>query len=253
MMIMFDVSASDDRGAVDVSGEVFRLGDETALELVVDATRGLAAVTAVVNAASQRAEDHAGQQVILLRMAAFRQGEQSWPGAVTIKEVNSWERAVRRLERSTAVCITVADGVCGGPTLDLLLATDYRIVSTDCRIFLPINAGHCWPGMALHRLVQRLGLSKARQLVLWGHELNADEALRLGLVDEVAPPEQLDTTWRSAAMLMGPTAGFDLAMRRQLLLEAIATEFDDALGTHLAACDRELRRLVTSRVDESKR
>ncbi|KOG89867.1 enoyl-CoA hydratase, partial [Streptomyces varsoviensis] len=36
-------------------------------------------------------------------------------------------------------------------------------------------------------------------------------------------------------------SGKDLAIRRQLLLDARTTSFEDALGPHLAACDRLLR------------
>jgi isomerase DpgB len=42
--------------------------------------------------------------------------------------------------------------------------------------------------------------------------------------------------------------GAELAIRRQLMLEAMTTTFEDALGTHLAACDRALRSVATGAV-----
>jgi len=39
--------------------------------------------------------------------------------------------------------------------------------------------------------------------------------------------------------------GRELSIRRRLLLEAASTSFEDALGAHLAACDRALRRAAT--------
>jgi isomerase DpgB len=42
--------------------------------------------------------------------------------------------------------------------------------------------------------------------------------------------------------LTAGVAGEELAIRRQLLLDAGHTRFEDALGSHLAACDRALRR-----------
>jgi isomerase DpgB len=39
----------------------------------------------------------------------------------------------------------------------------------------------------------------------------------------------------------GAVAGAELAIRRQLLLDAPTVSFDDALGVHLAACDRAIR------------
>jgi isomerase DpgB len=38
----------------------------------------------------------------------------------------------------------------------------------------------------------------------------------------------------------------DFAVRRRLMQDSISTNFDDALGTHLAACDRALRRAAAA-------
>ncbi|MCZ9336264.1 enoyl-CoA hydratase/isomerase family protein, partial [Streptomyces sp. TRM76130] len=43
------------------------------------------------------------------------------------------------------------------------------------------------------------------------------------------------------AGLAGGLSGKELAIRRQLLFDAANTAFEDALGPHLAACDRALR------------
>ncbi|MEK8174877.1 hypothetical protein NKH77_54940 [Streptomyces sp. M19] len=48
---------------------------------------------------------------------------------------------------------------------------------------------------------------------------------------------------------MGRISDQELAVRRQLLLEAASVEYDEALGVHLAACDRELRRLRGNTAD----
>jgi isomerase DpgB len=177
----------------------------------------------------------------VLRLGATRPEDRSWPGAVEIQDVNRWERAVRRLERLTAVSIAVGSGTCGGHALDLLLAADYRIATADFRLLLPVNDGHFWPGMAIHRLANQLGVARARQLVLWGHEISARRAVELGLIDEIAT-EPTDAV-QAATLLLGRVSGADLAVRRQLLLEAPATSFEEAIGAHLAACDRELRRV----------
>jgi isomerase DpgB len=48
-----------------------------------------------------------------------------------------------------------------------------------------------------------------------------------------------------AIEVVAAAGGADLAIRRQLVLEAANTAFEDALGVHLAACDRALRRAAT--------
>jgi isomerase DpgB len=66
----------------------------------------------------------------------------------------------------------------------------------------------------------------------------------MGVIDEVAD----DTTAAIAkAMEMAAAVeGTELAIRRQLMLEAPTATFEDALGVHLAACDRSLRRLAVA-------
>jgi isomerase DpgB len=220
---------------------VIELAGGLGFDLEIDCTRSLTELTAVLTAVCARAEDRTGPAVIILRLHGMAVGERSWPGPVGIQAVNRWERAVRRLERLASVCVAVASGTGRGPVLDLLLAADYRIVDADFRLLLPVNDSQFWPGMAVYRLANEIGLARARHLVLWGAEITAARAGEIGLVDEVS--SDLAESVRVATVWLGRLAGPELAIRRQLLLEAPGASFEDALGPHLAACDRELRRL----------
>jgi len=160
-------------------------------------------------------------------------------GDVTVQAVNRWERALRRLERLPAATVAVVDGPCAGPAFDALLTADYRIASAAVRLRIaPVGAGP-WPGMALYRRANQVGTGRARSLALFGTELPAARAAEWGLLDEVVP----DPAARSRAVLdaFAGTRGKELAIRRRLLLDAGYTSFEDALGAHLAACDRALR------------
>ena len=206
------------------------------MELEID-TSGLADLAARVGSACDQMEDEAGDGTVLVVRLSCGPNDPRWPGEVNVAAVNRWERAVRRLERLDVPTVAVATGRCGGPALDVLLATDYRVAGGDLCLCLPRYRGRVWPGMALHRLANQLGAARARRLVLTGQDIRAERALSLGLVDEVS--EDVDTAVTAAAALLG---GLDVSVRRQLVLEAASTSFEDALGTHLAACDRELRR-----------
>jgi isomerase DpgB len=209
--------------------------------VAIDGTRPLPELTDAVNAACAAVEDQRERTVLVVRLDPTPAGFRAWPGRVGIQEVNRWERAVRRLEGVAAATIATARGTCGGPALDLLLAADYRIATDDLLLMLPVNDGHFWPGMSVYRLVRHLGVARARQLVLWGVDIPLRQATELGLIDQVSAdiPEAVHTT----AALMDRVSDQELAVRRNLVLEAASAEFDDALGVHLAACDRELRRL----------
>jgi isomerase DpgB len=163
-----------------------------------------------------------------------------WPGDVEIGLVGRWERALRRVERLGTATIAVASGRCDGGAAELLLATDYRVATPDFRLSIGAAVGAAWPGMAVHRLAQQLGPARARRLVLFGAEVSAAEAVELGVLDRVG--EDRRDLVLSAAAAVGALAPAELAIRRRLLLDAAGTTFETALGVHLAACDRELRR-----------
>ncbi|AXB42459.1 hypothetical protein A4R43_07895 [Amycolatopsis albispora] len=165
---------------------------------------------------------------------------QAWPGEVSIHLVSRWERAVRRVERLRATTIAAASGTCSGPALELLLATDYRLAAHDARLHLPSEPGGFWPGMVLHRLANQIGGRRARRLLLHPPELSAAEAAGWGLVDEVG--QDLGAAVERVVSTLAPVDGAEFAIRRRLLLDAPTTTFEDALGVHLAACDRVLRR-----------
>jgi isomerase DpgB len=154
--------------------------------------------------------------------------------------VNKWERVLRRLERLPATTVAVAAADCGGLALDVLLATDLRIATTGTRLLPPVDGAATWPGMALFRLAQQAGSGPIRRAVLFGAPITANEALAMNLIDEIAddPGAALAATTRLATAFSGP----ELAIRRQLMFNAASSTFEDALGGHLAACDRALRR-----------
>ncbi|MCQ4083506.1 enoyl-CoA hydratase-related protein [Streptomyces sp. RB6PN25] len=221
--------------------ELSELPDGLGLMVRFDGQRSVAELTSAVNTVCARAESGDEQTVVVLCFDAMSADCRQWPGEVDVQQVNRWERAVRRLERLPAVSIAMLQGTCGGPALDLLLAADFRIGTSDLRLLLPVNDEHFWPGMSVYRLVRHLGVARARQIVLWGTDIPLDKALDLGLIDHV--DDDVAEAVRTATVLTGRLSGREMAVRRQLLLEAASAEYDDAVGTHLAACDRELRRL----------
>ncbi|MEU6066698.1 MULTISPECIES: enoyl-CoA-hydratase DpgB [Streptomyces] len=207
--------------------------------LTIDGREPLSA--AAVNALDEicdHAEDLPGSGTVALHVTGAPNPD--WTGALTVGLVTKWERMVRRLERLPAVTVAVASGDCGGPALDVLLATDLRIATPDTRLLVPLDGDATWPGMAAHRLVQQAGAARVRRAVLFGTPIPAPEALALGLLDELAddPAGAAEATAELAAALSGK----ELAIRRRLLFDAVFTSFEDALGQHLAACDRALRR-----------
>ena len=102
---------------------------------------------------------------------------------------DSQERAFRAIELMDKIAIAALHGYCLGGGLQLAIACDIRVCSSDGRLGLPAVQEGLFPGMAPFRLPRLLGLGPARRLILSGETIGPDEALRLGLVDHVVPAE----------------------------------------------------------------
>jgi isomerase DpgB len=214
-------------------------GNGAGLVLRVDGAQTLSIATVKAMAAlCARAEDHDGPGLVAVHLSGAP-GE-AWTADLDVALVTKWERTLRRLERLPMTTVALASGDCGGPALDVLLATDFRIATPDVRLLVPVHAGATWPGMAIYRLAQQAGTARIRRAVLLGAPIEAGEALALHLVDELADDPL--TALAATAELAGGVSGRELAIRRQLMFDASVTSFEDALGSHLAACDRALRR-----------
>jgi len=189
-----------------------------------------------------RVEDHRESGPVTVHVTGVPAA--GWSNGLTVGLVSKWERVVRRFERLGRLTVALASGDCAGTALDLLLTADVRIVAPGTRLLLSLAGGATWPGMTVYRLTQQAGAAGIRRAVLLGAPIEADRALALNLVDEVS--EDPATTLADLAEAAGAVDGAELRIRRQLIFEAGSTTFEDALGAHLAAADRALRREAVS-------
>lgn len=193
---------------------------------------------AAVQSFCNRLEDRLGPGPAVIRVSGVP--DPSWARDLSVGLVSKWERAVRRLERAPLPTVAIASGDCSGTALDVLLTADIRIAVRGTRLIPVTYAEATWPGMVLYRLARHADLGAVRRAALLGSPLDAVVAAEAGLVDEVV--DDPDRALETVAALAAGLAGRELAIRRQLLLDAGHTRFEDALGAHLAACDRALRR-----------
>jgi len=98
------------------------------------------------------------------------------------------------LDEENKLCkpiVIAVQGLCYTIGLELLLATDIRVAARDTRFGqIEIKRGIYPVGGATVRLMQEVGWGNAMRYLLTADEINAEEAIRIGLVQELTEPGQ---------------------------------------------------------------
>jgi 2-oxoglutaroyl-CoA hydrolase len=96
-------------------------------------------------------------------------------------------------ERCPKPVIAKLRGYAFGVGFELALACDFRIAADDVEFALPeIKLGMIPGSGGTQRLARLVGLGRAKDAVMRGRRIPAAEALELGLVTRVVPPDELD-------------------------------------------------------------
>jgi 2-(1,2-epoxy-1,2-dihydrophenyl)acetyl-CoA isomerase len=196
----------------------------------------IAETTAALKAAGR---DDAVRCVVLTGSGrAFSSGQdlkdvQSREGQISIGDhlrqgFNKLVKGIVTLEKPVVGAI---NGVAAGAGCGIALAADLRIASHTAsfllafgRIGLVPDSGATW---SLPRLV---GYARAYEMAVSGEKVTADKALEWGLINQIAPAEQLPevvSAW-ALSLASGPTLAFGLTKRA--MYKGATTSLDEALA-----------------------
>ena len=101
-------------------------------------------------------------------------------------------RALRAVEASDKPTLAAVNGWALGGGTELVLATDIRVAATTARFGLPEIGLGLFPGAGgSQRLIRQIGLCRAKELMFTGDQIDAEEAVRVGLVNRAVPKDQL--------------------------------------------------------------
>lgn len=105
----------------------------------------------------------------------------------------TWERGVICLAELDAITIAAIHGYCLGGGLQVALACDLRIASTDAVLSIPAVREGVIAALGPMRLARLIGAGPTKQLCLLGHRFTSEEGQALHLISEVVAPNQLET------------------------------------------------------------
>ena len=123
-------------------------------------------------------------------------------------------RALSALASVPRATIAAVNGFALGGGLELALACDFRVCAEDARFGLPeVLLGVVPGGGGTQRLPRLIGASRAKELIMTGRQVRAEEALSIGLVNRVVAPDSVlpaALTW-AAELASGPLVAHALA------------------------------------------
>jgi enoyl-CoA hydratase/carnithine racemase len=102
------------------------------------------------------------------------------------------QQLFNRMEASPLILVAAINGLCFGGGFEFALACDLRLASETARIGLPeVKVGLIPGGGGTQRLTRLVGTGRAMQMILSGKLYSGKDALDLGLIHHVVPPDRL--------------------------------------------------------------
>jgi enoyl-CoA hydratase/carnithine racemase len=127
--------------------------------------------------------------------------------------------------------IAAVSGYALGGGCELALACDYRIASEKAVFGQPeILLGIIPGGGGTQRLARTVGASKAKEICLTGRQVKSEEALRIGLADEVVAPEALHERALALAAEVAKGALVAQALTKRAIDQGLSLSLADGLA-----------------------
>jgi enoyl-CoA hydratase len=133
------------------------------------------------------------------------------------------------IEAMEVPVIASINGTAAGGGMELALSCDFRFAASTAKMGFPENNVGLIPGSGgCSRLVRQVGLSRAKRLVMTGEMVLAEQALALGLVDEVHPAEELLPRTMAFAQALARRAPQALGIAKVVLNQCARVDPDTA-------------------------
>ncbi len=175
-------------------------------------------------------------------------GEKAFAAGADIKELHALSSATEaaefigrrhrflfKLAKLPKPVIAALNGYALGGGCELALACDIRIAAETARLGQPeINVGMIPGTGGTQRLLRLVGPGMAKYLIMTGDHISAQEALRIGLVEKVVPPEKLMDEAKALATKLAAKPPMAIALAKQAIAVGMETGLEEGCAHEVA-------------------
>ena len=145
-----------------------------------------------------------------------------------VKFVEDGQHLMNRLEGSRLPVIAAVNGFALGGGCELIMATDIRLASKSAVFGMPEVKLGLIPGFGgTQRLPRLVGKGKAMELILSAETIDADEARRIGLVDEVYQPDKLMEEAKKLAETIAKRSPAAVALAKRSIMRSFESSLKE--------------------------
>jgi 2-(1,2-epoxy-1,2-dihydrophenyl)acetyl-CoA isomerase len=191
-----------------------------------------------LNNAFRDAEDDPAVRCIVVRGA----GEKAFSSGQDLKEHQGQKRSlkesleksynplIRRMRKIEKPVIGMINGVAAGAGLSIALACDMRIMSSSAKLIQVFIRIGLVPDSGSHWFLPRLaGMARAFEYAATGRDISGEEAERVGLVNRVCAPDQLEAVTMELARRLAAAPTKAIGLIKRTLNKASVTDLDTLL------------------------
>ena len=168
--------------------------------------------------------------------------------AEAVEFLESWQILTRKMIAHPGIIIVGYHGWVIGGGFEHTLVCDYKIAAEDTRIMLPeVGVGLFFSNASTKLLPRIIGEGRAKELMIMGKELSAEEALRIGLVNQVCPTPSLPRILKKTANMIASKDHLALQYTKKFINENQDLSIESVLARESIAM------ITTGQSDELKK
>jgi cyclohexa-1,5-dienecarbonyl-CoA hydratase len=190
-----------------------------------------------INAALESLQGETSVNVLVFEAA---EGSKAFSAGVDVSEhtadmveemIDVFHLIFRQMDSLELPIVAVVGGAALGGGCELALFCDMIVASEKASFGQPEIQVGVFPPIAVVALPRMIGSKKTLEMVLTGDRIRADEAERVGLVNNVVPPDELQAAADELVGKLTKLSGAVLRLTKRAVRESSSLGFEEGLST----------------------